>query len=267
MNISFIGYGNIAKAIAAGLCRNTVNQLRAAAPSLPTGINNDGIKTFSDNQAVIANADVLILAVKPAQMSAVLTAINTDQLPAHCLVISVASGLNLSWFEHYLPNTAIVRTMPNIASAVGKGATPMIANNIVTKSQQKQAEEIFTSLGIATWIQNERDINAFTALSGSGPAYIFIFMEAMIKAAIKLGIAEEVAKAFTLQTFDGALELANQSKHSLSELRASVTSPAGTTAAAVRVLTQHNIDTLIAEAMHAAHERAEQLGTENNTLG
>lgn len=263
MNISFIGFGNIAKAIAEGLHHNPVNELRAAAPSLSEGVNKNGIKTFSRNQAVINDADIVILAVKPTQMSSVLTEIATN-LPAHCLVISVASGLSLAWFDNYLPNVAIVRAMPNIASAVGKGATPLIANKFVSKTQQDQADQIFTSLGLVTWVKNEGDINALTALSGSGPAYIFMFMEAMINAAITLGIDADVAKAFVFQTFDGALGMASNTKLSLSELIATVTSPAGTTAAAIHILTQHNFDALISEAMNAAYKRAEQLGAEND---
>ncbi len=259
MKISFIGYGNIAKAITMGL-RNHANELRAASPSLPNGVDEHGTKTYSDNLAVIPNADILILAVKPAQMSAVLDQINPAMIPAHSTIISIASGLSLSWFEKYLPDIAIVRAMPNIASALGKGATPMIANPFVTKEQRQKAEKVFTSLGLVTWVQNENDINAFTALSGSGPAYIFMFIEAMIKAAIRLGIEKDVAKAFALQTFEGALGLAKDTKLSLSELRKTVTSPAGTTAAAIEVLTQHGFDAILDEAMHAACERARQLG-------
>lgn len=260
MKISFIGYGNIAKAIIEGLRDNNANELRAAAPSLPTGINKNGTKTYSDNLAAIRDADIVILAVKPTQMNTVLEQINPTTVPAHCIIISVASGLSLSWFEKHLPNIAIIRAMPNIASALGKGATPMIANKCATKEQKQKAEELFTSLGLVTWVQKESDINAFTALSGSGPAYIFMFMEAMIKAAIALGIAEDVAKSFALQTFNGALGLATETPLSLSELRKTVTSPAGTTAAAIEVLTQHGFEAMIDEAMNAACERARQLG-------
>ena len=260
MKISFIGYGNIAKAIATGLLNKNVDEIQAAAPSLSQGEDGD-VRTFSDNVAVIENADVLILAVKPLMMKNVLTEINTRaKLPAHCLIISVASGLNLAWFEKYLPNMAIVRAMPNIALAVGKGATPMIANGFVTEVQKKRAEHVFANPGLVTWINNEKEINAFTALSGSGPAYIFLFMEAMIKAAIAFGIAEDIATAFVLQTFNGATALANNSSLSCAQLRKTVTSTGGTTAAAIEVFERYNFEVIVGEAMKAAYERAQQLG-------
>lgn len=224
MKISFIGYGNMAKSIAESLRHKNV-ELRAAAPSLPTGLSENGIRTFSDNAAVIPGSDVLILAVKPARMSRVLTEINTSVFPSHCLIISVASGLNLAWFEKYLPKRAIVRAMPNIAISVGKGATPLIANEFVSKEQKQQAEHIFANPGLITWVKNENNINAFTALSGSGPAYIFMFMEAMINAAVSLGITEDLATAFALQTFNGAAAIATQSSLTLTQLRKTVTSP------------------------------------------
>lgn len=260
MKISFIGYGNIAKAIVPGLLKDKTYRIKAAAPSLPTDINEYGVQTYSDNLSVIPEADVIILAVKPALMSSVLGNINSAIIPKHCVVISIASGLSLSWFEKYLPQCAVVRAMPNIAAAMGKSATPMIANSHTTQPQLQIVESIFTRLGLITWVDNESDIDAFTALSGSGPAYIFLFMEAMIKAGVKLGINENVAKSFALQTVNGALGLATQSKLSISELRKTVTAPAGTTAAALEVLTRHHFEGMIEEAMQAACERAKQLG-------
>ena len=259
MKISFIGFGNMAKAMSKGFLHDKNNQLRAAAPSLPIGINEDGIQTYSDNLAVISDADILILAVKPAQMSMVLAQISPN-LPSKCLVISIASGIPLSWFETHRPNTAIIRAMPNIAAAIGKGATPLIANEFVSHQQKQWAEKLLTSIGIITWATTESDIDAFTALSGSGPAYVFLFMEAMIKSAIALGIPDDTAKSFTLQTFEGALSLARESTLDLAELRKTVTSPAGTTAAAIEVLTRHGFDKLIHDAMKAAYDRAKVLG-------
>ena len=260
MNISFIGFGNMAKALAKGLQLNPLNKLRAAAPSLPTGTSADGIETSADNLAVIPNADILILAVKPSQMSTVLTQINTLSLPPHCLIISIASGLSLAWFANKLPPTAIVRAMPNIAAAVGKGATPLIANAWVTEDQKQWAEHIFASTGITTWAKKESDIDAFTALSGSGPAYVFFFIESMISAGMALGLDEDIAKTFALQTVNGALSLATESRLSLTELRKTVTSPAGTTAAAMAVFAANHFDDTIHQAMQAAFLRAQQLG-------
>ena len=261
MKISFIGFGNMAKALAQGLLGDETNELRAASPSLPIGVNEQGIRTFSDNLAIVSDADIIILAVKPAQMTTVLSEIST-QLPAHCLLISIVTGISLSWFATFSQAIAVVRAMPNIAAATGLSATPLIANKFATADQRQWAEQLFARIGIITWVKNEAEINRFTALSGSGPAYVFLLMEAMIKAATDLGMTEDIAKSFTLQTFKGAVRLACKSKLSLAELRNTVTSPAGTTAAAIEVLTKHGFDQLIHAAMLAACDRARQLGAQ-----
>lgn len=260
MKISFIGFGHMAKAIAQGLLANSNNQLRAVAPSLPIGINDDGIKTHHDNLAIIPDADIIILAIKPAQMDAVFTQIRPALAP-DCLVISIAAGINLPWFEkHASKSLAIVRAMPNMAAAVGKSATPLIANAYTTPQQKQAAEQVFATVGLTAWVQQESDMNALTALSGSGPAYVFLFMEALIKAAMDLGLGEDIAKSFTLQTVFGALSLATESTQDLAELRHRVTSPAGTTAAAIDVFTERGLDEIVFAAMKAAHDRAHQLG-------
>ena len=235
------------------------HHLRASSPSLPEGINDNGIKTSADNLSVVADADIIILAVKPALMDTVLKEIGKS-IPKHCLVISVATGLSLPWFANYAPNAAIVRAMPNIAAAIGESATPLIANALVSAEQKKWAEAIFTCIGNITWVKNEADIDAFTALSGSGPAYVFLFMEAMIKAGVDLGIEEKIATSFALQTVHGAVCLASQSKQGLADLRKSVTSPAGTTAAALDVFSNEGFEEIVHAAIRAAFERARELG-------
>lgn len=260
MNISFIGYGNMAKAIARRLNQQGLYSLSAAAPSLADGVNKDQIRTHHDNKEIIKEADIIILAVKPMQMSLILNEI-TPTLPQNCLLISVAAGLSLPWFaQHCDKNQAIIRTMPNTPGSVGLAATPMIANEYVNDAQKKQAELIFSQIGITTWADNEDDMDSFTALSGSGPAYVFLFIEAMIKAAVALGLNESIAHTFALQTFSGALKLAQNSDLSLTELRTKVTSPGGTTAAALAIL-HEQLDALMLAAMNAAKHRAHELGT------
>lgn len=260
MKISIIGFGNMAKAMAQGLLHDKSNQLSAAAPSLTIGVNVWGIKTHSDNLAIIADANVIILAVKPAQMQAVLKQVS-PALPAGCLIISVASGLNLAWYaQHLSPNSPLVRAMPNIGASLGQSATPLMANQYVTDEQKALANQLFTQMGITTWIEDESLINAFTALSGSGPAYVFLFMEAIANAAIALGLSKDIATSFTLQTVQGALSLALKREASLGELRTAVTSPAGTTAAAIKVFEDREFDQLIYDAMLAACTRAIELG-------
>jgi pyrroline-5-carboxylate reductase len=259
MNISFIGFGSMAKAIVHGLIKEQQHQLSASAPSLTIGVNKDQIHTHHDNKIVIKDAEVVILAVKPAQMDAVLKEI-TPTLPTKCLLISVAAGLPLSWFATRCSKSqALIRTMPNTPASVGLAATPMIANHHTTSEQKQKAEYIFSTIGFNHWVSNEEDMDTFTALSGSGPAYVFLFIEAMVDAAVALGLDRSISKQFALQTCKGALKLAEKSDLSLSELRSNVTSPGGTTAAALKVL-QFNLDKLILSAMVAAKSRAHELG-------
>lgn len=260
MNISFIGYGNMAKAIARGLSQQGSYILSAAAPSLSVGINQDQIHTHYDNKKIIKEAEIVILAVKPMKMSLILNEI-TPLLSPDCLLISVAAGLSLSWFaKHCRANQALIRTMPNTPASVGLAATPMIANQFVRSEQKQQAELIFSKIGITTWAKNEEDMDTFTALSGSGPAYVFSFLEAMVEAAVTLGLNESIAKTFVLQTFTGALKLAQNDDLSLIQLRTKVTSPGGTTAAALSIM-HEQLNALTLAAMSAAKQRAHELGT------
>lgn len=260
MKVSFIGYGNMAKAIAQGLIHNKEYQLFAVSPSLTKGVNSDGITTNSDIKVTIDQSDIVILAVKPQQIEEVLNQIGLH-LPLKCLLISVAAGVSISSLEKYCrKDQAIIRSMPNMAVALGKGATPLSANSKVTPEQRQMAEHLFQYSGIIQWTEVEAEMDIFTALSGSGPAYVFLFMEAMMTAAEKLGLNQKVAKTFTLQTVDGALQLAKHSQLEISELRNQVTSPSGTTAAALTVFKKREFENIILEAMRAALERAKQLG-------
>ncbi|WP_412754536.1 pyrroline-5-carboxylate reductase [Legionella donaldsonii] len=261
MKISFIGFGNMAQAIARTLRNNRDYQIFAASPSLAKGINDDGFHTDHDNLAIIKDADVIFLAVKPANLKTVLTQISPHLAP-NCLLVSIAAGMSLSWLAQYCPtNQAIVRSMPNIPIAVQEGATPLIANDYVTNKQKYLIEQLFQASGLTTWVTKESDIDSLTALSGSGPAYVFLFMEAMINAAKKLGLDENLAHSFTLQTVLGAAHLAKNNTLELSALRKKVTSPSGTTAAALDILRQQGFEELIFQAMKAACERAQQLGS------
>ena len=255
MKISFIGYGHIAQAMAQGLANQLNYQLRAAAPSLKIGVVEQ-VYTHHDNLAIVPDADIIIIAVKPIHVAGVLTQIKQAMAP-HCLLISLAAGLSLSWLEKQcLDKQAIVRAMPNMPIAVHKGATPLIANQFVSREQQEIVTQLFQSIGLMIWVSNEDDINIFTALSGSGPAYIFLFLEAMIHAAQQLGLQEDLAQAFALQTVSGAVELAKASALTMDELRKKVTSPGGTTAAAIQVFKEQKFEEIVSQAMHAAFMRS-----------
>lgn len=258
--ISFIGYGKMAKALFNGWRHHKTYQFQAASPSLAEAITSDGLKTTPNNHAVVPNADILILAVKPFQMPAVMHDIK-DLLPPTCLLISVASGLTLDWFANQTPKgIAVIRAMPNIAATVLQSATPLIKNQFVTTHQQQLAEQLFSSIGITTWLHQETQMDIFTALSGSGPAYVFQFIKAMIQAAVKMGIDEQTAKAFALETIKGAVTLASPTHIDLQTLTDQVTSKGGTTAAALAVFDKLGFSETIEKAMKAAQIRAEELG-------
>ncbi len=259
LNVSFIGYGKIAQALIKGLLPYQHYHIQAAAPSLKTDIHESRIKTTSDNLAVLKNADVIILAIKPTIMATILTEIQSF-IPDHCLLISVATGLNLNWYAAHIPaNTALVRAMPNIAASVGKSATPLLANEHVTDHHRYLTMKLFNDIGISTWIQRESDMDTFTALSGSGPAYVFQFIQSMIDAASNFGLEENIATSFALETFFGAVTLAMENKQSLKQLTDQVTSKGGTTAAALAIFHEKHLAEIIAAAMNAARNRAKEL--------
>ncbi|MDP3706202.1 MAG: pyrroline-5-carboxylate reductase [Legionellaceae bacterium] len=264
MRVSIIGFGNMAKAFAHGLLRDPENHIQVASPSLHMGIRDDGIHTHHNNQAIIPKAEIIILAVKPSQMDAVLTEIN-PLLTNNQLLISIAAGLTFEWFNKHLPkHTPLVRAMPNLAAKCGESATPLIANIFVTPAQRTTAERIFLSSGIITWTEQESDLDAFTALSGSGPAYLFLFMNAMVNAGVTLGLPEEISRTFAIQTVQGAMTLAKTEQLSLTELQKTVTSKGGTTAAAIRIFQDHNLESIVLEAMKAAYQRSRELGNSNS---
>lgn len=259
MKISIIGYGNMAAAICKGLLLCPEYELYVSAPSLVTGQPQPRLHTHSSNLAVLPEADVLILAVKPNQMPLVLEEI-TAHLRPNLLIISVAAGLGFEWFQSYLPaNTPLVRALPNLAAACGQSATPLVANAWVTPLQRDQAAALFQYCGKITWTQCEEDLDAYTALSGSGVAYVLMFTEAMRQGAIALGLQEEIASEFAIQTLQGAASLAALPNQTLRDLQEKITSKAGTTAAALAVFAEHQLADIVLAAMTAAVERSQTL--------
>ncbi len=259
MNVGIIGFGNMAKAMVKGLIDIPSLVLHVSAPSLTAGVTPQGVFTYASNRSLVAHANMIILAVKPAKMAEVLAEIK-PHLSSTCLIVSVAAGLDTAWFSHHL-NTpvALVRAMPNIAAQYKQSATPLFSNRYVTEQQKNQAECLFKQLGVTTWLADENAMDAFTAFSGSGPAYVFLFIEAMIKGAIQLGLAEDTAKDFALQTVKGALCLTADGNVPLEHLRKSVTSRGGTTEAALQKFQQQGFEHIICAAMQAAYERAQTL--------
>lgn len=270
MNISFVGGGNMARSLIGGLidAGTAPHQITASDPLDATRerLERDfHIDTHQSNQNAIANADVVVLAVKPQQMRAVLTDLH-NRLQGK-LLISLAAGVRIpdivTWSGQ--ADAAVVRCMPNTPALLGCGATGLIANGHVSDQQRQQAENIITAVGISVWVDSELQLDAVTALSGSGPAYFFLMLESMIASAEKMGLASDTAKALAIQTALGAARMAGEVSETPAQLRRNVTSPAGTTEAAINSFNNDNYSDIVHRAMQAAADRANELGNELGT--
>jgi len=224
-----------------------------------------GVKVSGDNQSSVSLADVIILAIKPQVVTEVLTGIATG-LEHRPLIISIAAGIPVALLNHLMagqaPELPIVRCMPNTPALLQEGATGLYATESVSSNQRQLAEDILAAVGTTAWVDEELLIDAVTAVSGSGPAYFFLAMEAMIKAGNKLGLAPKVARELTLQTALGAARMALESDVDVAELRRRVTSPGGTTEAALKAFEQQGLLHLFETAMTAAYERSREMGSE-----
>lgn len=221
-----------------------------------------GVLSSGDNSAAVDSADLIVLAVKPNQIHAIAQEIRPVLQPNQ-LVVSIAAGITLGALQHWLGgHTAIVRAMPNTPAMVGCGATGLYASPMLTPTQRNLAESLMRAVGLVQWVEQEADIDAVTALSGSGPAYIFLVMEAMQAAAEELGLPAETARLLTLETVFGAARLAMSADESPAQLRARVTSPNGTTERGVAALEQAGLRQAFAGALSAAHQRSIELGRE-----
>jgi len=216
-----------------------------------------GVHTSADNQPQAAQCEVIVLAVKPQIMKDVVSDLQNIEGK---LLISIAAGITSSAITQWLgTEAAIVRTMPNTPALVRSGATGMFANANVTEAQKEVAESIMRAVGLTLWVDTEDQLDAVTALSGSGPAYLFLVMEAMEQAGIKLGLDAETARLLTVQTAFGASKLALEIEEDPAVLRERVTSPGGTTEQAIKSLQEHHFETLFLQALTAARDRAREL--------
>jgi pyrroline-5-carboxylate reductase len=228
-----------------------------------------GIPCLESNTETAAQADIILLAVKPQQLEPVCKELADTVKAKGALVISIAAGVRTSDIAFWLGGeAAIVRTMPNTPALIRSGATGLFATSAVSDSQKDQAENILRAAGLTVWVPQESDLDIVTAISGSGPAYYFLFMEAMQAAGQKLGLDESTARLLTIQTAFGASKMALESPDDCATLRQKVTSPNGTTEKAIQTFEQHDLRAIIEEAMTAAKDRAislaDELGTTHN---
>jgi pyrroline-5-carboxylate reductase len=267
MKISFIGGGNMATALIAGLAGKVARgaDIHVVDPN-PDALDKlrtqYGVSTASAIDAAVANADVIVLAVKPQQMREVAATLK-PHLTAQPLLLSIAAGIrgaDLSrWLDGY---GAIVRTMPNTPALIGQGITGMVAMAGVSQAQKDAADSILRAVGKTVWLDDESLIDPVTAVSGSGPAYVFFFLEAMQQAALEMGLSSEQGRELALATFTGAAQLAAQSSEPAEVLRQRVTSKGGTTHAAITSMEAAGVKQAIVEAMKAAAARGRELGEE-----
>ena len=266
-SILFIGGGNMASCIIGGMIANGFS----ADDIMVSGSGEEsrqrlektyGIKTMTDNQAAARQADLIVLAVKPQIMRIVATdlALSLDHRPA---IVSVAAGIPLSALENWLGNSlAIVRAMPNTPAKVLSGATGLFANPQVDVEQKTIVEKIFAAIGYACWVDTEAQIDAVIAVSGSGPAYFFRIMEIMQKVGQELGLPAQIARDLSINTVLGAARMATESGTSATQLREQVTSPGGTTQAALQSFEQQNLEDVFRKAMNSALDRAEVMSAD-----
>ena len=262
--IAFIGAGNMAKAIIGGLLSQGYNleNLSASGPrpeTLEKVSGEFGTAVSTNNAATAAQADVIVLSVKPQMLKEVALGL-AGSLGHKPLIISLAAGITTESIGNWLgADHAIVRCMPNTPSQVRAGASGLFANAHVSDVQKSSANAILGAVGIVQWVDDEALINPVTAVSGSGPAYFFLMMEAMIDAGVELGLSRESARELTLQTALGAAILAKQSDVDVAELRRRVTSPKGTTEQAINSFENDQIRAIFARAMQACSNRAVEL--------
>jgi len=219
-----------------------------------------GVRITGSNLEAVDEADVILMVVKPQNLNDVMAGIS-DRLEDNQLVLSIVAGASTSKLGQGLMHKAIVRAMPNTPAQIGQGITAWTATAEVSGQQKKQAAAILRAMGHEIYVTDENYLDMATAVSGSGPAYVFLFMETLIAAAIDIGLPPDTAKQLVLETVAGSAAFAERSGKELSELKRMVTSPGGTTAAALAVLDEGRFSELITKAVAAAHRRAGELGS------
>ncbi len=264
--ISFIGAGNMAKAILQGLLNDGLDprkvwittRTEASRAQLQSQL---GVRAAANNVEACQDADLIVLAVKPQMLADVCAEIQAH-IPAQALLVSVAAGIRCASLEDWLGPKAIVRTMPNTPSAIGMGACGLFANAHTSPNQIALATELMSATGLVVTLEDEAQIDAVTAVSGSGPAYFFLFIEAMTEAGVSLGLSEAQASLLARHTARGAAQLALESELDVAALRQQVTSPKGTTEQAILNFENNGLRAIVREAMEACAARAAELSDE-----
>lgn len=267
MKLIVIGCGNMGSAIVQAVLRQTprrfetVNVFDLNTEKRAILEEKGALALASLEDLGIDDESVVLVAVKPQDLTPVLQALRPQWKP-RALLISIAAGVPLRRLQEESGHSAVVRVMPNTPAMIGAGASGWFAAEVVTADHKQAVEDLLQSFGIAFEVSSEDELDKLTALSGSGPAYVFYFLEALVQGGVSLGLSSEMSHALAIQTVVGSAALAQKESHdemSLQTLRANVTSKGGTTERAIATLDQHELKKTISEAMHAAYRRAKEL--------
>jgi pyrroline-5-carboxylate reductase len=264
--IAFIGPGVMAEAMIAGLLRQQIaspGSLTAAGPRPERGAQLEqkyGIHSTTDNAAAAAQADVVVLSVKPQRLTSVMSGLT--KIRSEALVLSIVAGASMQKISRTLKHAAVVRSMPNTPGQIGAGITVWAATPRASTEQRETARQILRALGEEVFVEDEGYLDMATALSGTGPAYVFLFTEALIDAGVHMGFPRRIAEQLVLQTIKGSAAFYTQAERHPATLRNQVTSPGGTSAEAIYYLEKAGFRTAISRAVWAAYQRSLELGKE-----
>ncbi|GHC78202.1 pyrroline-5-carboxylate reductase [Pseudorhodoferax aquiterrae] len=263
--IAFIGGGNMASAIIGGLVRQGLPAARVQvvepfAETRAKLLADHGVQATPQAGPALADAGLVVWAVKPQVFAEAAAPVRAHA--AGALHLSVAAGIRSDSIAGWLGSERIVRAMPNTPALVGLGMTGLYARDAVSAADRAQVEQVIATTGAALWVEQEAQLDAVTALSGSGPAYVFYFLEAMVQAGTGMGLSAAQAQQLAVGTFAGAAELARRSDEPLATLRQRVTSKGGTTYAAITSMQEAGVGPAFERAMQAAEQRARELGDE-----
>ena len=271
-HVCIVGGGNMARSLIGGLNDDGMKPQFVTVSEPDTSrrkeLTNDfGVTVLADNVAAVNESDIVIFAVKPQVMKTAVLPLAEGLSEKKPLLISIAAGIPISSLESWAgDDLAIVRAMPNTPALINAGITALFANSRVVPEQRNQAASILRAVGKVVWVEEETLMDTVTAVSGSGPAYFFYFMESLEQAAIEEGLDENTSRLLTLETALGAARLAIETMKSPSELRGQVTSPGGTTEAAIQVLEQAGMSQILKLAVTAARKRSADLATSSGMV-
>jgi len=270
--LAFIGGGTMAEAMISGLLERRLvpaSRIRASGPRRERRVELQkryGVRALASNAEAAKGAHVVILSVKPQVLSAVMRELR-GKLAADQLVLSIVAGATTRTLQSGLGHPAIVRAMPNTPAQVGMGVTAWWATPAVTAEQRERARAILGALGEELAVESEDFVEMATAVSGTGPTYVFLLMEALVDAGVHLGFSRRVAEELVLRTVEGSALFARRSGRHLAELRNMVTSPGGTSAAAIYQLEKGGMRTVLSKAVYAAYQRTRELGAAADSRG